>query len=168
MRVVIAIVWEQRGAARELTWCVHDPKIWFSVSALAFNILGTWALVEILLTTHNYSCWLPILIVSNMQIQNTNWIHCPCWQRDMTYTAKHNGFHVRGDFPPPFGRGRSAKEGQEAGQNVGRQCEQLTNLSAGKNRQQHACTCSAVLQRAWSMLVEDTDPGAAPHFCAEP
>ena len=79
-----------------------------------------------------------------MQIQNTYRIHCPCRQRDMVYAAEHNGYHVRGAFPPPFGRGRSAqplaKEGTEAGQEMGRQCAQLTNLSAGKKRQQHAHT----------------------------
>ena len=55
-----------------------------------------------------------------MQIQNTDRIHGPCQQRDMVYAAEHNGYHVRGDFPPPFGRGRSAQplanEGTEAGQ----------------------------------------------------
>ena len=82
-----------------------------------------------------------------MQIQNTDRIHGPYPQRDMAYAAEHDGYHVRGDFPPPFGRGRSAqplaKAGGEAGQNLGRRCAKLTNLSAEKNRQRHAHTCSA-------------------------
>ena len=44
-----------------------------------------------------------------MQIQNTDRIHGPYPQRDMAYAAEHDGYHVRGDFPPPFGRGRSAQ-----------------------------------------------------------
>ena len=47
---------------------------------------------------------------------------------------------------------------------MGRQCAQLTNLSAEKNRQQHARKCSAPHRRAGSVRVEDTDLGAAPHF----
>ena len=49
---------------------------------------------------------------------------------------------------------------------MGRQCAQLTNLSAEKNRQQHARKCSAPHRRAGSVRVEDTDPGAAPLFLA--
>ena len=50
---------------------------------------------------------------------------------------------------------------------MGRQCAQLTILSAEKNRQQHARKCSAPHRRAGSVRVEDTDPGAAPLFLAE-
>ena len=31
----------------------------------------------------------------------------------MAYAAEHDGYHVRGDFPPPFGRGRSAQQEEE-------------------------------------------------------
>ena len=71
----------------------------------------------------------------------------------MAYAAKHDGYHVSGDFPPPFGHGRSAqplaKAGGETSQNMGRLCAKLTNLSAEKKQAAH-----------W------TDPGAAPHFSA--
>ena len=54
----------------------------------------------------------------------------------MAYAAEHDGYHVRGDFPPPFGPGRSAqplaKAGGEACQNMERQCAKLMNLSAEK------------------------------------
>ena len=79
-----------------------------------------------------------------MQIQNTDRIHGPCRQRDMVYAAEHNGYHVRGNFPPPFGRGRSAqplaKEGTEAGQKMGRQCAQPLG---GKKQ---AATCTQVFR----------------------
>ena len=83
-----------KNTDRELIWYGHDPKICISVPALAFKILGAQAIVEILLTTPDHSCWLPTLIVSNMQIPNTYQIQGPCWQRDMVDAAKHNGYHV--------------------------------------------------------------------------